>query len=70
MKKVFFVELGANDGIKQSNTFYFEKNLSWRGILIEPIKIKYLKCLKFRSSKIIFITMHVLDLILKMNKLR
>tara|TARA_B100001989_G_C24549205_1_gene473093 strand:+ start:265 stop:993 length:729 start_codon:yes stop_codon:yes gene_type:complete len=50
-EKGFFVELGANDGIKQSNTFYFEKNLSWRGILIEPIKIKYLKCLKFRSPK-------------------
>lgn len=47
----FFVELGANDGVKQSNTFYFEKNLNWNGILIEPIKIKYLKCLKFRSSK-------------------
>ena len=47
----FFVELGANDGVKQSNTFYFEKNLKWNGILIEPIKIKYLKCLKFRSSK-------------------
>ncbi len=50
-EKGFFVELGANDGIKQSNTFYFEKNLSWKGILIEPIKMKYLKCLKYRSSK-------------------
>ena len=50
-EKGFFVELGANDGIKQSNTFYFEKNLNWRGILVEPIKIKYLKCLKHRSSK-------------------
>ena len=49
-KNGFFVELGANDGVKQSNTFYFEKNLNWKGILIEPIKKKYLKCLKYRSN--------------------
>ena len=45
-KDGFFVELGANDGIRQSNTFYFEKNLNWRGILIEPIKSKFIKCNK------------------------
>lgn len=50
-EKGFYVELGANDGIRQSNTFYYEKNLNWRGILVEPIKLKYLKCLKNRSSK-------------------
>ena len=50
-KNGFFVELGANDGVRQSNTYYFEKNLNWNGILIEPIKNKYLKCLKYRSNK-------------------
>ena len=34
----FFIELGANDGLRQSNTYYLEKNLGWRGILIEPEK--------------------------------
>jgi FkbM family methyltransferase len=33
----FFVEAGANDGIAQSNTLYFEKRLAWRGLLIEAI---------------------------------
>jgi FkbM family methyltransferase len=31
-----FVEIGAYDGISFSNSFFFEKNRSWRGICIEP----------------------------------
>lgn len=33
----FFVELGANDGLSQSNTYYYERWQGWRGILIEPV---------------------------------
>lgn len=33
----FFVEVGANDGIAQSNTLYFERYLGWRGLLIEAV---------------------------------
>ncbi len=33
----FYVEAGANDGVKQSNTCYFERSRAWRGLLIEPI---------------------------------
>ena len=47
----FFVELGAHDGVTQSNTFYFEKNKNWRGILIEPTPHVFKKCEKFRSNK-------------------
>ena len=32
----FFVELGAHDGIHNSNTFFYEKQKFWKGILIEP----------------------------------
>jgi FkbM family methyltransferase len=32
----FFVELGALDGSKYSNTWVLEKILGWRGLLIEP----------------------------------
>ena len=31
-----FLEAGANDGLRQSNTLELEKKLGWRGILIEP----------------------------------
>lgn len=50
----FFVELGANDGIKESNTYYFEKNLNWKGILIEPSIENYEKCKKNRSKENFF----------------
>ena len=33
----FFIEAGANNGIKQSNSYYFAKTLGWRGILVEAI---------------------------------
>lgn len=32
----FFIELGAMDGHTFSNTLFFERNLNWNGILIEP----------------------------------
>jgi len=31
-----FVEAGANDGVEQSNTYYFEKLRGWTGLLVEP----------------------------------
>lgn len=31
-----FIELGAMDGITYSNTLFFEKELGWNGVLIEP----------------------------------
>lgn len=43
-KRGFFVEAGANDGIKQSNTLYYEKYYCWSGILIEPIPYLANKC--------------------------
>ena len=47
----FYVEIGAYDGVTQSNTLYFEKNKNWKGILIEPSKEKFKECVKHRSKK-------------------
>lgn len=37
----FFVDIGASDGIKHSNSYYFEKNLKWNGICVEPRRSAY-----------------------------
>ncbi len=47
----FFVELGANDGVNQSNTLYFENNKHWKGVLIEPILHNFLACKLNRSQE-------------------
>jgi FkbM family methyltransferase len=47
----FFVELGANDGISQSNTYHLERHKNWRGVLVEPVPHNYLKCLANRSHR-------------------
>lgn len=50
----FFVELGANDGMVQSNTYYYDTQRNWRGVLIEPSPNKFLSCKANRSKKNIF----------------
>ena len=47
----YFVELGANDGVSQSNTLYFERYRRWRGLLVEPAPHNYLKCRANRSAE-------------------
>jgi FkbM family methyltransferase len=45
----YFVELGANDGLTQSNSYYFEKYRRWTGLLVEATPHNYLKCIQNRS---------------------
>ncbi len=47
----YFVEIGANDGVNQSNTLYFERFRNWKGILIEPSAINYKELIRNRSSE-------------------
>jgi len=47
----FYVELGANDGVTQSNSLYFEKHRNWSGLLVEPSPHNFLKCSENRSPR-------------------
>ena len=49
-----FLEVGANDGFKQSNSYYFEKIKGWKGVLIEPIPLLFNKCKRLRSRSEVF----------------
>ena len=51
-KDGFFIELGANDGISQSNTAMFEFYFNWKGILIEPSIIGFNKCQYYRKNSV------------------
>lgn len=45
-----FVDIGANDGIGFSNTYFFEKNLNWKGICFEPLFEAFEKLNRYRKS--------------------
>ena len=44
-----FIEFGATNGIKDSNTYMLEKQLGWTGALVEPIKSFYSELSKNRN---------------------
>ena len=50
----FFIELGANNGLLQSNTAFLEKNRNWRGILIEPNARNFEMCKINRPNSIYY----------------
>lgn len=45
-----FLEVGANDGYSQSNTYHLGAVKGWGGILIEPLPSLYRRCLKVRPE--------------------
>lgn len=46
----FYIEAGANDGYRQSNTYFLERKRSWRGLLVEPIPELAERCKKNRPG--------------------
>jgi len=50
-KQGFFIEAGANDGKRQSNTYFLEFYKNWKGLLIEPVYEKFAQCMENRSRQ-------------------
>jgi FkbM family methyltransferase len=46
----YFVELGANDGVMQSNTYFLESLYGWRGLLIEPALNRFIALVANRTQ--------------------
>ena len=44
----FFIEAGGNDGLSQSNTYWFERFRGWRGILVEAVPDQARLCARNR----------------------
>jgi FkbM family methyltransferase len=44
----FFIEAGGNDGLSQSNSYWFERFRGWRGILVEAVPDQARLCRKNR----------------------
>lgn len=53
-KNGFYIEIGAFDGVSQSNTWFYEKELNWLGLLIEPNPKFFKKLTKYRNKENIF----------------
>lgn len=53
-KNGFYIEIGAFDGVNQSNTWFYEKELNWLGLLIEPNPKFFKKLTKYRNKRNIF----------------
>lgn len=48
-----FLDIGAHDGLTGSNSCFFERELQWTGICIEPIPEIYEQLCKNRKCKCI-----------------
>ena len=44
-----FVDLGAYDGVTYNNTLFFEKELGWTGLCVEPIPERFAECKQNRT---------------------
>jgi FkbM family methyltransferase len=54
-----FIEAGANDGIRQSNTYFLEKRRGWTGVLVEPVPRLARRCRRTRRHSTVVETLLV-----------
>lgn len=57
-----FIEAGANDGVRQSNTYYFEKIRGWTGLLVEPVPELAAECRRNRRAPVVEAALAAADL--------
>ena len=48
-----FVDIGAHDGIRMSNSYFFEKERNWNGICVEPIPEVFEELKKNRTCTVV-----------------
>ena len=53
LKNGIFVDVGAHDGVKFSNTFFLEEKLGWTGLAIEPIPEVFAKLKNNRKCSLV-----------------
>ncbi|MCX6210384.1 MAG: FkbM family methyltransferase [Bacteroidetes bacterium] len=53
MKSGYFIDIGAYDGVKFSNSYYFEKENKWQGIAVEPNEKVFKQLEKNRTCNLI-----------------
>lgn len=51
-EELFYVDIGANDGLIVSNTAHFDLNLGWKGICVEPHPRSFSELQKNRPNSI------------------
>lgn len=49
-----YIEIGANDGLTQSNTWWLERDRGWKGLLIEPALNRFLELQQNRGEQNVF----------------
>lgn len=49
-EKGFFLDIGANEGVQISNTYFLEKYRNWKGICVEPLPLEFQKLSENRTS--------------------
>jgi len=49
----FFLDIGAHDGVTLSNSCFFEKEMGWNGICVEPIPEVFARLQQLRSVTLV-----------------
>ena len=52
-RELFYIDIGANDGITWSNSYALEKYLNWDGICVDPHPEKFIELSGHRANKTI-----------------